>query len=213
MKISRNYTYSGLVILFHLVGLTGFLSPGLSSLFIKLVPWHLLLMLMLVIVSQTERNRYFGIFLVITYIAGFLIELIGIHTGLVFGSYSYGSTLGVKIAATPVMIGVNWILVIYSAGMLHRRLAERSRILAAGTGAALVTLLDWLIEPVAVHFDYWSWHSENIPLQNYIGWFLLSFCLLFLFYRLPFRKDNPVGVVLFIAQFAFFLILRFCGID
>ncbi len=209
MKLSRDQlACSILIVLFHAVGLSGFLLPAFTELFKQLVPAHLLLMLVLMIISQQERSRFFAAFLIITYMAGFLIELAGIHTGLIFGRYSYGSTLGLKLAGVPLMIGVNWILVVYSAGMLLQRVAVWNKFAAVMAGAGLVSLLDWLIEPVAVRFDYWSWHSNGIPLQNYVAWFLFSCCLLWLFYRLPFNKNNPSGAVLFISQCMFFAILN-----
>jgi putative membrane protein len=51
-------------------------------------------------------------------VAGFFIEAIGVNTGLIFGNYVYKTTLGWKFLETPLIIGVNWILltcsVVYS---------------------------------------------------------------------------------------------------
>lgn len=207
MRLSRTLIYISLIVIFHVVGLTGFLIPAFNGLFKQLVPFHLLLMLFLMIFSQPEKNSSFYIFLVITYIAGYTIELIGVHTGMIFGEYSYGGTLGLKLVQIPLMIGVNWILVIYSAGMLVQSIGIKNTVLAAAVGSVLVTLLDFVIEPVAIRFDYWAWNTNDIPLQNYIAWYLFSFALLYLFVRLPFKKHNPAAPVLFITQFLFFLIL------
>lgn len=207
MKLSRNSICVLLIVIFHVVGLTGFLIPAFNGLFKQLVPFHLLLMLSLMIFSQPEKSYWFYVFLVVTYIAGYTIELVGVHTGMIFGEYSYGGTLGLKLAEIPLMIGVNWILVIYSAGMLLRQIGLKNNVLAAAVGSVLVTLLDFIIEPVAIRFDYWAWKTNDIPLQNYIAWYLFSFALLYLFARLPFKKHNPAAPVLFITQFLFFLIL------
>lgn len=197
-----------LIVLFHMVGLAGFLTPALSGFFITLVPWHLLLMFIIILVSTPYSNPRFAIFFLVIYTAGFLIELLGIHTGAIFGSYSYGRTLGLKIAGTPLMIGINWVLVIYSAGMCFRKLINRRPFAGIIGGALLVTLLDSLIEPVAVRFDYWQWNSELIPVQNYIAWFVFSCLLLCFFYRMQFKKHHPAAVALFITQFIFFLVLN-----
>ncbi|WP_238387833.1 carotenoid biosynthesis protein, partial [Pararcticibacter amylolyticus] len=196
-----------LIVLFHVVGLIGFLVPAFQPLFKQLVPFHLLLMLFLIVRSQKGKNVYFLAFLLICYFAGFFAELAGVQTGLIFGNYAYGATLGYKIAGTPLMIGVNWILVIYSVGMVVDRMGINNAVAAAALGAVLVTILDVIIEPVAVRFDYWSWHGNEIPLQNYMGWLVLAFFLLLSFFKLPFKKGNPAGVVLFVVQFAFFVIL------
>ncbi|WP_245681390.1 carotenoid biosynthesis protein [Arcticibacter eurypsychrophilus] len=200
-----------LVVLFFTVGLGGFLYAPLIDLFKALVPYHLLLMLVLMIISQPGKKEHFWLFFLLIYMAGFMIELIGTRTGLVFGRYHYGSTLGIKLVGTPLMIGVNWILVIYSAGMLLSALRIRNFYLFLLIGASLVTLLDYLIEPVAIQFDYWSWDSAVIPMQNYVVWFVFSALLLGLFYKMDFRKQNVAAATLFIMQFVFFLVLRVLG--
>ena len=49
------------------------------------------------------------------FLLGFVVEVVGVQTGLIFGSYSYGATLGVKLFDTPLLIGLNWIFVSYSS--------------------------------------------------------------------------------------------------
>lgn len=208
--ISKQRICALLVVLFFTVGLGGFLYTPFIGLFKVLVPYHLLLMLLLMIISQPEKNRSFWLFFLLIYVAGFMIELVGTQTGLVFGNYFYGSTLGIKIAGTPLMIGVNWILVIYSAGMLLSAMHIHNMYTFLLLGASLVTLLDYLIEPVAIKFDYWSWDPAMIPLQNYVVWFVFSGLLLGVFYKMNFKKQNTAASTFFIVQFVFFLVLHFC---
>lgn len=206
--MTMNYkTCSLLIILFYSVGLFGFLYTPTVSLFKQLVPFHLLLMTGLLIATQHVKNRSFWSFLAVTYVAGFLIELAGTQTGLIFGDYAYGATLGYKVLGTPLMIGINWILVVYSAGMVLSQLKIRNPYLFLPIGAASVTLLDFLIEPVAMKYDYWDWGGGIVPLQNYVVWFFFSAFLLFLFQWSTFPKNNKAASVLFIVQFIFFLIL------
>lgn len=200
-------TCSLLIVLFYSVGLLGFLFQPAVPLFKQLVPFHLLLMTGLLIASQPLPNRSFWAFLAVTYVAGFLIELAGTQTGLVFGSYAYGGTLGYKIFDTPLMIGVNWILVIYSVGMTLSQLKVRNVYAFLFMGASSVTLLDYLIEPVAMKYDYWNWAGGVIPLQNYVVWFFFSALLLLGFYKATFPKSNKSAMTLFLVQFLFFLIL------
>ncbi len=196
---------SGLVLLFHAVGLYGFMDVERTATFIKLVPMHLLLMLALMLISQQEKNRNFLFFVVVIYIAGYLIEFLGVHTGLIFGEYRYGPTLGFKLAEIPLLIGVNWVLLIYSVGVSVEALGLKCTLLKSVLGASVLVLLDFLIEPVAIHFNYWDWASATIPLQNYIAWFLFSFAGCWLFNRLTFNKVNLAASVLLIAQFLFFI--------
>lgn len=208
MKITSVYICAFLVVLFHVVGLWGFLNPEYTSLFKKLVPFHLLLMLVLMVLSHQDRNRYFWIFLASAYTAGFVIELLGVNTGAIFGDYTYGATLGPKFAEIPLLIGVNWILVIYSTGVFLKQFKIKNHIIRALIGAFLVTALDVLIEPVAIKFDYWSWENLEVPFQNYVGWFAFSFLMMRFFFLMKFHKTNLAAVTLFVVQFLFFLLLN-----
>jgi putative membrane protein len=207
---SRKNIYNFLIILFHVVGLIGFLYPPLTALFLKLVPYHLLLMFLLLSISklkETTGNLY--IMIILTFVAGYLIEVIGVKTGRIFGNYWYGSTLGFKLADVPLLIGINWVLLIYGVGVTVEAFRISSRIFKAILGAFMLVLLDFLIEPIAVKFDYWHWEANLIPLQNYVGWFLVSFTLLCLFNFLKFKKENQSAIVLLVTQFVFFLALNF----
>lgn len=205
--ILRFQICSSLIVLFYTVGLLGFLYPPAVPLFKQLVPFHLLLMTGLLIANQHVRNQSFWLFLGVVYVAGFLIELLGTQTGMVFGSYFYGETLGYKIFGTPLMIGVNWILVIYSVGMALSELNVQNVYAFVLLGASSVTLLDFLIEPVAMKFDYWDWAGGVVPVQNYVVWFVFSALLLLVFYKSYFPKTSSSAAILFVVQFLFFFIL------
>jgi putative membrane protein len=208
MKISAIGICAFLVLLFFTVGFVGFTHPEYSNQFKQLVPFHLLLMFVLMLVSHEDKNKAFWTFLLVTFVAGFLIEFIGVTTGLIFGNYSYGATLGPKIANIPILIGVNWILVIYSAGVFLKTFGIKNHTTRALLGALIITILDFFIEPVAIKYDYWSWAGHDVPFHNYVGWFIFSFLMLRLFFHLKFRKNNFAAIVLFIVQFVFFFVLN-----
>lgn len=208
MKITRVRICAFLVVLFYAVGYLGFVHPEYSALFRKLIPFHLLLMLTLMIISQKGKNRYFWIFLLTTYLGGFVIELVGVSTGVIFGHYTYGSALGSRLEGIPLLIGVNWILVIYSAGVFMSEFGIKNHVIRSLIGAFLITILDFLIEPVAIKYDYWRWTASEVPFQNYVGWFIFSYGMLYFFYLMKFRKANFAATVLFIVQFVFFFALN-----
>lgn len=208
MKFSKSIVCSALIIIFHAVGLFGFLNPALTPLFLKLVPFHLLLMLILLIVSHHGKNKEYKLFLLVTYLAGYLIEVIGVSTGYIFGSYQYGETLGIKLAEVPLMIGVNWVILIYSTGITIKYFKIKNHVVRALIGAFFLVCMDILIEPVAIRFDYWSWADLNIPFQNYVAWFIFSFCMMLFFFARKFRKQNVAAPVLLISQLVFFIVLN-----
>lgn len=196
------------IIVFHVVGLVGFLTPFLHELFISLVPFHLLLMAGILIINQKELSINFWLGAIIITVAGFLVELLGITTGKIFGSYAYGDTLGIKLAKVPLLIGVNWFILVFSLGSYLKRKFKHKPNVKSLVGAFFLVLTDFLIEPVAIAQHYWSWSEIAIPLQNYIGWYIVSFLMLRLYFAIDFKKSNSVGLLLFITQFIFFVILN-----
>ena len=56
------------------------------------------------------------------FLAGFVVEMIGTNSGLIFGGYTYGPTLGLKVGETPVLMGLNWIMMIYLTATPVRKL-------------------------------------------------------------------------------------------
>lgn len=210
MMFSKYNICSLIIILFHAVGLYGFLNPELQSLFIKLVPFHLLLMFLLMAISGYDGSKNILLFSFVVYSLGFLVEVLGTRSGLLFGSYSYGDTLGVKLWQTPLLIGINWLILIYATGILLNGFISNKYLLAL-LGAVILVIVDFLIEPVAVMYDYWSWAGDVIPVRNYVGWFGVSFILFLFFANMSFKKRNPSAIILFLAQACFFMILNKWG--
>ena len=105
------------------------------------------------------------------------------------------------------MIAVNWFLLIYSTGVLMQRARVKNIYVRLIIGALALVMLDIIIEPVAIHFDYWHWAGNTIPVKNYICWFLLSAAMLFIFELFKFKQQSKVAPALLAMQFIFFLVL------
>ena len=194
--------------MFHIVGLIGFWVPFLRPFFLRIVPFHLLLMLFLVLINH--HGRFFKLlgFALIIIIAGFAAEWIGVHKHWLFGNYAYGKTLGIKINQIPVMIGINWFLLVYSTSVFLQKVSIKTVWLKIISGSVILVLLDLIIEPVAVRFDYWHWLNGVVPYKNYAGWLIVSLILLTVFHYFKFRFQNRVAAVLLIVQFLFFAVLN-----
>lgn len=198
-----------MTIVFHLVGLAGFLIPGLNPVFLKLVPWHLLLMFLILFFHHKNTDGKLLLFFILIFMVGFAAEWLGVNRHLLFGQYSYGQTLGFKLSGVPLIIGINWFLLTYSTGILMQQSRLRSMLLRIIVGAALLTSLDFLIEPVAQKFDYWHWVNNSVPLSNYICWFFVSAFMLVVFELFKFKKQETTATVFLLMQFIFFLVLYF----
>jgi len=71
-----------------------------------------------------------------------------------------------------------------------------------------MTALDYLIEPVAVQYDFWYWQHAIIPLQNFVAWFYISFAMQLFFNKMKPVEDNGAAIPLFILQIVFFTVLN-----
>lgn len=195
-----------LLIATYLAGMIGLSIPLTEPYFRALTPFSLLLSTAIVFSYHRPFSLQFLFFCLIVYLFGFFIEVAGVHSGLIFGTYYYGETLGPKLWEVPLLIGINWLLLIYSCGCMVAPLRIPLWI-KAGLAASLMVLLDIFIEPVAIAFDFWHWELELVPLQNYLGWWIIAFLLELLFFYLPINRNNPTTYFLYILQLIFFLFL------
>ncbi|MET4083508.1 putative membrane protein [Pedobacter sp. UYP30] len=196
-----------IIIIFHLVGLVGFLVSGLNASFKSLVPYHLLLMFLILILSYNADYKRLYLFIAGVFLCGYMVEVLGVKTLGIFGNYAYGNTMGLKVADVPLLMGINWVLLIFSVGQMVKDFKIRSSSLAALVGAALLVLFDFFMEPVAMKFDYWQWHDKIIPIQNYVAWFIVSVILLKFYYALHLKQQKYIGITLFCSQLVFFVVL------
>ena len=104
---------------------------------------------------------------------GWLIELAGTNTGFPFGEYTYSGILGPGLFGTPFMIGVLWWVLIRSAYDICGQFISSDFFKSIITGLAMVGL-DILIEPVAIGLNFWQWATPEVPLENYVAWFMCS---------------------------------------
>lgn len=192
--------------IFHLIGLTGFLTESFRPYMILLTPVNLLLAVAVLAWFHQPRTRQSAAIFAGIALAGFLIELLGVSTGVVFGQYEYLEALGPKIGGAPPMIGLNWLMLVYCAGMTVL-LLPLSPLLRAVLAATLMTGLDTLMEPVVETYRFWAWAEGEAPLQNYLVWWLTAFAMSFAFQQIKGLKYNPVAPWLLLIQTIFFGLL------
>ena len=160
-----------ILVIFHTIGIGLFLYPdrpvGLSGL-------NILLCTTLVFLSSKDYQRELLALLTIS-LGGFSIEAVGINTGLLFGTYSYGNELGWEFMGVSLVMGFNWYCVVALGSHVMRHwLPGRSLFLQAFLAGLVAMGLDFLIEPVAMHYDFWDWEGGIVPLFNYICWWIFA---------------------------------------
>lgn len=195
------------LLIFYLVGSLGFMIPQSRDIFIELTKWALLLNFFLLLwFHRGPVNTKTVLVFILIYFTGFIIEAIGVETGMIFGHYTYGSGLGIKIFHTPLMIGINWLMLSYCFANLaeHTGLGPWPRMLL---GAAGMVIYDLVLEQSAPFLDLWSWKNGIIPLENYLAWFFLALIFQAILVLGKVKTKNPLAPVLLLCQFCFFLLL------
>lgn len=194
----------GLVV-FYGVGVAGMTISYTRPLFTALIPFALLLSMAILLWFQPRLKEWktVGIFLLI-YLTGFLVEMVGVNTGKIFGVYHYGAGLGPKINGTPLMIGINWLMLTLAFADLVRRTGFRGWITVPMAAAGMV-VYDLVLEQMAPHLDMWNWEGGTIPLRNYAAWFLLALLFQILLKVARIEVKNRVAPAVLLCQFFFFL--------
>lgn len=196
------------ILIFYIVGLLGFIIPFSRAFFIIITPFALLLNVYLLAIyheKYTLKNVLVFLFILI---AGYSIELVGVNTGLIFGSYIYGNTLGIKLFETPLLIGINWLFLTYTAISITEKLNIKKWFTLFFT-PALMLVYDIILEQVAPKMNMWSWQNPEVPIRNYIAWYVIAFTFVSILKAFKIRTSNPLSAILFICQFLFFTALIF----
>ena len=199
--------YLGLVWLSTISGILGIMSSASES-FLALTPLYLSLNFLLVLLCSKEKSVRALKAISIPTLLGFITEVLGVNFDLIYGSYTYGENLGLKILGVPLVICLNWcLLTIVSADVA--KLITPNKVTRILIGALLMTILDVIIEISAPRFDFWVFKDGIVPIQNYFGWFIVS-CLAHLWYQFYKIDTNAkISCNVIICLFVFFTVFLF----
>lgn len=200
-----------LLILIYTAGLIGLSLPDLRSYFLPLTPYTLwftgIVCLYYYPIKNIKTYSAFAIF----FIAAWLVEVVGVATGKLFGVYQYGSVLGFKLANVPLVIGMNWLILLICTNAVVEEWNVGGFFGKAALGAGLMTFLDVFIEPVAMSYDFWNWQFDKVPVQNFAAWWLVSFVFHFAYQQLELPQKSSLYRLIALLQFIFFVGLVIVG--
>ena len=201
----EKYSIYFLYIIFA-VGIVGHSIEYSFDLMISLTPLTLFITSSVLIfnISLHKEKKYFVWFAVV-FVSTFICEIVGVKTGLIFGNYVYGETLGFKLFDVPIIIGINWTLVITGSIMISKFC--KNKYLVFLIVPALATFFDFILEPVAIKLDYWSWQNGTIPLYNYVSWFVISLISFGLYKFLKIEMNSRIAKHYYFIQLVFFAVL------
>ncbi|MGK9476318.1 carotenoid biosynthesis protein [Melioribacter sp. OK-6-Me] len=196
------------IVIYYLVGLLGFIIPTTRELFKDLIPVSIIISAYLIFIlgQKFKFPSYLGLILV--YLIGYFIEVAGIYTGLIFGKYLYGNSLGPKLFGVPLIIGINWLILSYASVSLLSQFNFKNT-LVLFIAPLFMVIYDLFLEQVAHKLNMWYWLNITVPIKNYIAWYILGFIMVLILrlFRVDFK--NSFAPLLFCSQFIFFLLLFF----
>jgi len=206
-KISRVCITKIFLIIFYSVGVFGTAAEATRDLFISLTPLALFLSMAAIIAFHQagDLKKEIIVFAAI-FSASFLIEAWGVNTGQVFGNYTYGEGLWIKILSTPLLIGINWVLLVYCTAVITDSISAPV-IVKILSSSVLMVLYDLIMEQVAPAMNMWSFENGSVPVRNYIVWFILAALFHSLLRLAGIRIVNRIAPIIFYVQVSFFLIL------
>ncbi len=205
-KKTNLFLINSTLITAYTIGCVGFLIPALTPLFQVLTPIIILLTFALLLFYHPIWNKNHILVLVTIFILGFIIEMIGVQTGKIFGNYEYLEGLGIKINGTPLIIGINWVLLTYCSGTISQKIAVHPffQILIA---AFAMLFYDLILETVAPYMDMWIFENGVVPFKNYLLWFILAFFFNALLSIFKIRGNYRLCLSIFVIQILFFGII------
>lgn len=190
----------------YAAGIAGFLS---LDWFPALTPFNLLMCFAaLWYYQESTSTSSFRLFLAGVLVYTWVVECIGVNTGLLFGHYRYDWALGPKLAGTPLMIGINWLVLALAIGAVVHRLAVH-RYLKIVLAALAMSLTDVLIEPMAIRYGLWTWMHPDVPLQNYVMWFVVSLPVFWFYFKPGITGSNRMAPWVWALQLLFFWVVTY----
>jgi putative membrane protein len=194
-------------VIFFIVGFAGTITTATRPLFLKLFPLALLLSLSTILLFHgVKYNLKTIMVLVLIAILGFFIEVAGVNTHLIFGSYKYGNTLGIKLFNTPLLIGLNWVMLSYAGSSISESFTVPvpMKIIFA---SLIMLSYDIFLEQVAPFLDMWHWDKNAVPAQNYIAWLIILLVFQTFIRITGIKTQNSVALQIVLIQVVFFISL------
>ena len=194
--------------LFHVCGMIG-ISYGNKDLFLSFTPVNLIISFFLLFVNQIQITQREILSVFTIFLIGMICEILGVNYGYIFGDYVYLDNLGTKVFGVPILIGINWIILTFITGSISSYIFKKNLKFSILTGAIFMILLDLIIEPVAPLLGFWIFDLPSVPLQNYVGWFLIGLATQFIYQKFVVNKEIPFSANLLLANIVFFTFLNF----
>ena len=192
--------------LINISGFFGVLSDQ-KDFFLSTSPLAILISFILLLLNYNFRQKGFATALISIITIGFLVEFLGVNYDLFFGSYEYGNNLGYKIGGVPIIMSINWLVLIFLTGSFTEKIIPNSLPLKVIFASLLMVFIDIFLEICAPKLDFWKFNEEIVPMSNYNSWFIISAICLYIYFRLIKDKEYTLSTNMLVIHFAFFGLL------
>ena len=191
-----------ILVVIYFVGIIGFSQAKFRD---TLLPASgvVLYLSTLAIALASKNKTKFIVFMSIAFLIGFGAEVIGVNTACLFGNYVYGVNLGPKLLNVSIVIGLLWGVLALGAASIVDQISLFGR-WKVFFGAAIMLGVDLIMEPVAIANQFWSWEGGDVPLYNYVCWFLIAILLQLILRKFKLNEKNKVYNTLLILMVVFF---------
>ena len=193
--------------IFYSALIIGLGIPWSRTFFTYLIPFVFLVAFVVLFVTDRSDQKVFIPYAVLIFFLGLLVEIVGVNTGIIFGDFSFGKTLGIKLLGTPLIIGGIWLMLVYCSTVIVSSLTSNTYFISF-LATVLMVVFDMVMEGPAGILDMWNWDWANIPMQNFLAWFIISWILNGILQFRKIKLHNPLAGTVFAAQFVFFLFLN-----
>ena len=193
-----------LIWLFHVSGIIGIIYTN-TSWFIGQTPINLILSFSLLLIN-TKLSKSTLLLFIGCFTVGMIAEIVGVRYGFLFGDYTYGSVLGIKLMEVPLLMGFIWCTLVFITGSIAQFFTD-SFWIKCFVGVGLMLTLDLVMEPIAPVLDFWTFADGVASFHNYVGWALVAFPLQIAFHKFKIEIEGAYSLNLYILQFLFFTIL------
>ncbi len=189
---------------FYTVGALLWLLSPTRGLFVAITSPSLLLTVAGAFLFHRGWNLRTVLWFAFIVVSAFCLEWAGVHDQRIFGRYAYGPGLAPLVDGTPLIIGLNWLWLVYASHDIAERLVRGTgfRIL---TGSILMTGYDLALEWAAPAMRMWHFDGAYAPVRNFAVWFAAAVVYHSGAEVLAIRSDNRPARILFGIQVLFFL--------
>ena len=208
IKVLSSSHYSKAVTLlsvFYMVGIVGTLIPLTFPFFVQLIPFALLLSFFVLLLFHPEYERKTFFVFSIIYLLSFFIEVAGVQTKVIFGDYSYDFALGIQLFDTPLIIGLNWLLLSYIS-LSTSQLITKNKIAQIVLASFILLVYDIILETIAPVLNMWNWQNNQVPFRNYLAWFVFALLFTSILSFSGIKTKNKIAPVIFTCLVLFFSI-------